>query len=435
MSELRHSEEERALIELARSVLPAGSFGNLPADIVIREGRGGRVWDVSGNEYVDFLLGSGPMFIGHSHPDVMAAAQAQIPRGTTFFANNENGIRLAAAIVDAVACAQKVRFVSSGTEADAYAMRVARAFRGRDKILKFEGGYHGMSDYSLMSLAPKRPGNFPQAVPDSPGIPRSVRDEMIIAPFNDAAMAVSLIHEHHDELGGVIVEPFQRLLPPKPGFLQALRDATAEHGIPLIFDEVVTGFRFAYGGAQEFYGVTPDLCTLGKIIGGGFPLAAIAGREDIMSLFDRGKVGDDRFLTQIGTLSGNPVAAAAGLATLEVLRRPGAYEKVFATGRELMAGIAGLLEKAGLPAQVIGVPPLFDIVYTAGDVHDYRATQRGDVEMQRRFNRRLREGGILKGESKFYVSLAHEAADVTQTLAAVGSAVAAELAMTSVPAQ
>jgi glutamate-1-semialdehyde 2,1-aminomutase len=435
MNQRTRSEEELALIELADRVLPAGSFGNLTSDIVIREGRGGRVWDVSGNEYVDFLLGSGPMFIGHSHPEVTAAALAQIPRGTTFFANNEHGIRLAAEIVDAVACAEKVRFVSSGTEADAYAMRVARAFRGRDKILKFEGGYHGMSDYSLMSLAPKRPGNFPQAVPDSPGIPRSVRDEMIIAPFNDAAMAVSLIHEHHDELGGVIVEPFQRLLPPKPGFLQALRAATTEHGIPLIFDEVVTGFRFAYGGAQAFYGVTPDLCTLGKIIGGGFPLAAIAGREDIMSLFDRGKVGDDRFLTQIGTLSGNPVAAVAGLATLEVLRRPGVYEKVFATGRELMAGISSLLQKAGLPAQVIGVPPLFDILYVAGDVEDYRGTLRADVAMQRRFNRRLRESGILKGDSKFYVSLAHDAADIKQTLAAVKSAIEAELAEARVPAQ
>jgi glutamate-1-semialdehyde 2,1-aminomutase len=435
MSELPRSDEELMLVELARRVLPGGSFGNLPPDIVIREGRGGRVWDLSGNQYVDFLLGSGPMFVGHCHPDVMAAVQAQIPRGTTFFANNEHGIRLAAAIVDAVPCAEKVRFVSSGTEADAYAMRVARAFRGRDKILKFEGAYHGMSDYSLMSLAPKRPGNFPQAVPDSPGIPRSVRDEMIIAPFNDAAMAVSLIHEHHDELGGVIVEPFQRLLPPKPGFLQALREATAEHGIPLIFDEVVTGFRFAYGGAQAFYGVTPDLCTLGKIIGGGFPLAAIAGREDTMAQFDRGKVGDDRYLTQIGTLSGNPVAAVAGLATLEILRRPGAYETVFATGRELMAGISTILQKAGLPAQVIGVPPLFDIVYAAGDVHDYRATLRGDVAMQRRFNRRLREAGILKGESKFYVSLAHDAADVRHALDAVGSAIAAELAETRVPAQ
>jgi glutamate-1-semialdehyde 2,1-aminomutase len=435
MSELPRSDEELALAELARRVLPAGGFGNVSSDIVIREGRGGRVWDVSGNEYVDFLLGSGPMFIGHAHPEVTAAAQAQIPRGTTFFANNEHGIKLAAEIVNAVACAEKVRFVSSGTEADAYAMRVARAFRGRDKILKFEGGYHGMSDYSLMSLAPKRPGNFPQAVPDSPGIPRSVRDEMIIAPFNDAAMAVSLIHEHHNELGGVIVEPFQRLLPPKPGFLQALRDACTEHGIPLIFDEVVTGFRFAYGGAQEFYGVTPDLCTLGKIIGGGFPLAAIAGREDIMSLFDRGKVGDEKFLTQIGTLSGNPVAAVAGLATLEILRRPGAYEKVFATGRELMAGFTSLLQKAGLPAQVIGVPPLFDIVYATGDLYDYRSTLRGDAEMQRRFNRRLREGGVMKGDSKFYVSLAHDAADIKHTLAAMQAAVEAELAETRVPAQ
>src|SRR5262249_2457453 len=185
---------------------------------------------------------------------------------------------------------------------------------------------------------------------------------MIIAPFNDPAMAASLIHEHADELGGVIVEPFQRLLPPKPGFLKALREATAEHGIPLIFDEVVTGFRFAYGGAQEFYGVAPDLCTLGKIIGGGFPLAAIAGREDIMSLFDRGKAGDERFLTQIGTLSGNPVAAAAGLATLEVLRRPGAYDKVFATGRALMSGIDAMLQKARLPAQGSGGAPLFGVI-------------------------------------------------------------------------
>src|SRR5690242_5041617 len=435
MSGLMQSDQEHTLIELAQRVLPAGSFGNVAGDIVIREGRGSRVWDVSGNEYVDFLLGSGPMFVGHCHPDVMAAVQAQIPHGTTFFANNEHGIKLAEAIVDAVACAEKVRFVSSGTEADAYAMRVARAFRGRDKILKFEGGYHGMSDYSLMSLAPKRPGNFPQAVPDSPGIPRSVRDEMIIAPFNDAAMAASLIHEHHDELGGVIVEPFQRLLPPKPGFLQALRDACTEHGIPLIFDEVVTGFRFAYGGAQEFYGVTPDICTLGKIIGGGFPLAAIAGREDIMSLFDRGKVGDDRFLTQIGTLSGNPVAAVAGLASLNILKRPGAYEHVFATGRELMNGISRLIQQAGLPAQVIGVPPLFDVLYTTGDIDNYRATLRGDAEMSRRFNRRFREGGILKGESKFYVSLAHDAADLRHTLEVVQSAVDAELAETRVPAQ
>jgi glutamate-1-semialdehyde 2,1-aminomutase len=426
MTEKLRSDAEAALVEMAHRVLPAGSLGNLASDIVVRNGSGGRVWDVSGNEYVDFLLGSGPMFVGHCHPEVVAAVQEQIPRGATFFANNEYGIRLAAEIVDAVACADKVRFVSSGTEADAYAMRLARAFRGRDKILKFEGGFHGMSDYALMSMAPKRPGNFPQAAPDTAGIPRSVRDEMLIAPFNDAAMAASLIHEHRDELAGVILEPFQRLLPPKPGFLQALRDACTEHGIPLIFDEVVTGFRFAYGGAQEYYGVVPDICTLGKIIGGGFPLAAIAGREDIMSLFDRAKAGDERYLTQIGTLSGNPVASVAGLKTLEILKRPGAYERVFATGRELMAGISGLLRDSGLSAQVIGEPPLFDIIYTSDDMTDYRSTLRNDTEMQKRFNVRLREAGILKGDTKFYVSLAHDAADISHTLEAVASAIKAE---------
>ena len=417
------SDAERELIETAKRVLPAASFGNMAGDVVIREGRGGRVWDESGNEYVDFLLGSGPMLVGHGHPEVIAAVQEQVAQGTTFFANNRQGIALAEAIVDAVPCAEKVRFVSSGSEADAYAMRLARAFRKRDKILKFEGGYHGMSDYSLMSLAPKRPGNFPRALPDSAGIPQSVRDVMLIAPFNDVETVASLVREHKDELAGVIVEPFQRIIPPAPGFLQALRKLTAEHGIPLIFDEVVTGFRLAYGGAQEYYGVTPDICTLGKVIGGGFPLAAIAGRDDIMSHFDRAVVGDEGFLIQIGTLSGNPVAAVAGLANLEILKRPGAYDRIFATGRELMGTLGDLLKSAGIPAVVTGEPPLFDVVFTSGSVRDYRATLRGDAEMMRQFNRLLRERGILKGESKYYISLAHTAEDIRHTCEAWASAI------------
>lgn len=419
------SDHERDLIARAKRVLPGGTFGNVAGDIVIREGRGGRVWDESGNEYVDFLLGSGPMLVGHAHPEVIAAVEAQIPHGTTFFANNRHGIELAEAIVAAVPCAEQVRFVSSGTEADAYAMRAARAFRKRDKILKFEGGYHGMSDYSLMSLAPKRPGNFPLPVPDSAGIPQSVRDEVLVAPFNDIETVTSLIRERGDELAGVIVEPFQRLLPPAPGFLEGLRKVTAEHGIPLIFDEVVTGFRFAYGGAQEYYGVVPDLCTLGKVIGGGFPLAAIAGSAEIMAHFDRDKAGEDGFLMQIGTLSGNPVAAAAGLASLAILKRPGAYERIFATGRELMGMLAELLRRADLPARVIGEPPLFDVVFTREAVRDYRGALKGDAELARRFNRLLRERGILKGESKYYVSLAHDEDDIRHTREAWASAVAA----------
>jgi glutamate-1-semialdehyde 2,1-aminomutase len=413
---------ESALVEKAKRVLPGGTFGNFPAEVVIREGRGGRVWDEDGKEYVDFLLGSGPMLVGHAHPEVTAAAQERIAQGTTFFANNRWGIELAEAIVAAVPCAEQVRFVSTGSEADLYAMRAARAFTKRDKILKFEGGFHGMSDYSLMSLAPKRPGNFPQPIPDSAGIPRSLRDEILIAPFNDLEVVRSLVREHRDDLAGVILEPFQRIIPPAPGFLEGLRKITAEHGIPLIFDEVVTGFRFAYGGAQEYYGVVPDLCTLGKVIGGGFPLAAIAGRAEIMAHFDHDKVGDEGFLKQIGTLSGNPVAAAAGLATLEILARPGAYDRIFATGRELMETLAELLERNGVTAQVIGEPPLFDVVFTSEPVRDYRGTLRGDADMMRRFNALLRERGILKGESKYYVSLAHTPEDIGHTREAWASA-------------
>ncbi|NKE45824.1 aminotransferase class III-fold pyridoxal phosphate-dependent enzyme [Roseomonas frigidaquae] len=415
---------EQALLARAKRVLPAGGFGNFPPEVILREGRGGRVWDVAGREYVDYLLGSGPMFIGHCHPEVTEVVQQQITRGTTFFTNNEHGIALAEAIVEAVPCAEQLRFVGSGTEADLYAMRLARAFRGRDKILKFEGGYHGMSDHGLMSLAPKHLANFPRPVPDSAGIPKSVADDVLVAPFNDLEAVTRLVEQQGEEIAGIIVEPLQRLIPPAPGFLKGLRDLCTKHGLVLIFDEVVTGFRFAYGGAQEYYGVTPDLCTLGKTIGGGLPLAAVAGRADIMAHFDRALVGDAGFLMQVGTLSGNPVAAVAGLKTLEILRRPGAYEGVFATGRALMQGMAAQIARAGLPAQVVGEPPLFDVVFTAGEVRDYRATLRADRATQAHVNQVLRAGGILKGDSKYYVSTAHEPRDVDQTMEAFTKAMA-----------
>jgi glutamate-1-semialdehyde 2,1-aminomutase len=424
MDSLTPSNTDAALAQAARRVLPAGGFGNFAPEVILREGRGGRVWDAAGRDYVDYLLGSGPMFIGHGHPEVLAAVTEQLPRGTTFFATSEPGIRLAEALVEALPCAEQVRYVSSGSEADMYALRVARAFRKRDRILKFEGGYHGMSDWGLMSLAPKQLANFPMAVPDSAGIPRSIRDEVLVAPFNDLETARSLIAEHHDELGAIILEPFQRLIPPAPGFLQGMRDLATQYGIPLIFDEVVTGFRFCYGGAQNYYGVTPDLCTLGKIVGGGFPLAAIAGRADIMAHFDRGIVGEDGFLMQVGTLSGNPVAAAAGLATLEVLRRPGAYDGVFAMGLRMMAEMEGLLRRHGVPGRAIGEPPLFDIVFAEEAPRDYRGMLRADAAVQRHVNAVLRERGILKGDSKYYLSTAHDGRDEAQTLDAFEAALA-----------
>lgn len=419
MTTLVANAEERALVETAKRVMPAGGFGNVATDIIIREGRAGRVWDVSGNEYVDYLLGSGPMLVGHAHPEVNAAVMEQVGRGSTFFANNEHGIQLAAEIVDALPCADQVRFASTGTEADAYAMRLARAFRKRSKILKFEGGYHGMSDYGLMSLWPTRAGNSEAAIADSAGIPESVQSEMLVAPYNDLAAAQQLIHAHRKELAGVIVEPMQRLIPPVAGFLQGLRDITAEYGIPLIFDEVVTGFRLAYGGGQSFYGVTPDICTLGKVIGGGYPLSAIAGRAEIMAHFDQAKVGAAGFMPQIGTLSGNPIAAVAGLATLRILKRPGAYETIFATGRAIWAGLEKALKDAGQQALILGEPVMFDALFTTRDaITDYRGSLDVDKARSRRFNELVRERGVFKSDSKMYISLAHDERDVADTVAA-----------------
>ncbi|MEM7318086.1 MAG: aminotransferase class III-fold pyridoxal phosphate-dependent enzyme, partial [Pseudomonadota bacterium] len=258
-------------INRATAVLPGGGFGNFDPSVFIRRGQGSRVWDENGKEYVDYLIGSGPMLLGHGHPEVIEAIQRQLPHGLTFFANNALAVELAEEICAAVPCAEQVRYTASGGEADMYAIRLARAYTGRDKIVKFEGGYHGMCAEAQMSLAPTHLANFPLAVPDSAGIPASVQAEMLIAPFNDPDYVRSLLAEHGSEVAAIVVEPLQRIIAPEPGFLQVLREEADKYGILLVFDEVVTGFRLAYGGAQEAYGVVPDIATLGKIIGGGFP--------------------------------------------------------------------------------------------------------------------------------------------------------------------
>jgi len=415
-------KSQSSWIDRANAVLPAGGFGNFDPGIIIREGKGSRVWDEDGNEYVDYLIGSGPMLLGHGHPEVLDAIREQLPKGLTFFANNAAGIELAEQICDAMACGEQLRYVTSGGEADMYAMRLARAFTGRDKIMKFEGGYHGMSAEAQMSLAPDKLTNFPLAVPDSAGIPSSVRDEMLVAPFNDIEFARSLIAEHGHEIAGIIVEPLQRVIPPAPGFLQALREECDRHNIVLVFDEIVTGFRFAYGGAQELYGVTPDVCTLGKIIGGGFPLAAIAGKADIMAHFDKEKVGADGFLMQLGTLSGNPIAAVAGMKTMEILRRPGQYDKLRGLGKTLMNAISEHLGKAGFDHQIVGDPTLFDVLFTSTRIKDYRDVYKADAARNLRFNKLLREKGIFKSPGKLYPCLALTDADIEQTIDAISYA-------------
>ena len=418
-------ERERELQARAARVLPGGSLGNISFDTIIRRGLGSRVWDVSGNEYVDYMLGSGPMLIGHSHPDVVEAVVEQARLGTTFFALNEHAVALAEAVVDAVPCAEEVRFFSTGSEATLYAMRVARAFRGRDKVLKFEGGFHGMNDYALVAVMPGEPTEFPHGKPSSAGVPASVASEMLIAPFNDIETTTAIIERYHDEIAGVIVEPFQRVIPPAPGFLEGLREATLQYRIPLIFDEIVTGFRFAYGGAQEYYGVTPDVCTLGKAVAGGFPLSAVAGKSEIMEHFDAGRVSREEHLMQVGTLSGNPVAATAGLATLDVLRQEGAYERLFATGRRIRDAIQAEIDRAEIPAQVVGEDPLFDVYFTDEEIVDYRSTLGADKDRSLRLTKLLLEHGVFKGETKYYVSTAHDDEDVDLTANAFAAALEA----------
>jgi len=407
-----HSQSE--WVQRARNVLPAAGFGNFDASIVIARGKNSRVWDEDGKEYIDYLIGSGPMLLGHGHPEVMEAVFEQLPNGMTFFANNAKGIELAEAIVDAVPCCEQVRFVTSGGEADMYAIRLARAFTGKPKILKFEGGYHGMSAEAQMSLAPTREVNFPTPVPDSAGIPQGVANEMLIAPFNDLDAVASLLAEHND-IAAIIVEPLQRIIPAKPGFLQGLRDLCNRHAVLLIFDEIVTGFRLAYGGAQERYGVVPDICTLGKIIGGGFPLAALGASNEIMAHFDKAAVGAEKWLMQLGTLSGNPVAAAAGLKTMEILRRPEQYERLRELGQTLMDMQSAALTQQGISHRICGDPTLFDIYFTDADPKDYRTARHADPRLNNIWNATLREQGVFKSPGKLYPSLALTDEDLALT--------------------
>lgn len=409
-------------IERARKVLPAGGFGNFDPNVIISRGKGSRVWDEDGREYVDYLIGSGPMLLGHGHPEVMEAVLAQLPNGMTFFANNAKGIELAEAIVDAVPCCEQVRFVASGGEADMYAMRLARAYTGRDKILKFEGGYHGMSAEAQMSLAPTMLTNFPQAVPDSAGIPQSVADQMLIAPFNDLEAVATLMSEHAD-IAAIIVEPLQRIIPAMPGFLQGLRDLCDKHSVLLIFDEIVTGFRLAYGGAQEKYGVTPDICTLGKIIGGGFPLAALGGSAEVMQHFNKEAIGADKWLMQLGTLSGNPIAAAAGLKTMEVLKRDGAYDALRKHGAALQNMQTKALSDAGIAHCICGDETLFDVFFTDNPCRDYRTARHDNPRMNGVYNDALRANGVFKSPGKMYPSLALKKEDMALTDRAVAQAV------------
>jgi glutamate-1-semialdehyde 2,1-aminomutase len=394
------------IVQRAARVFPGGVLGshrNGPGlEFVVREARGAYLWDTNGRRYIDYLLGSGPMLLGHAHPKVVEAVRTQVAAGTTYMLLNEPIIALAEEVVRAVACAEQVRFTSSGSEATFFALRVARAYRGREKVLKFEGGWHGTHDYGAISVSTRSPKAFPAPTFDSGGIPHGVGETVLVAPYNDLATTEALIAAHHNDLAAVIVEPYQRTIVPVPGFLAGLRDVTRRYGVPLVFDEIVTGFRLAYGGAQEYYGVVPDLATFGKVLAGGFPLGAVCGRAEIMRHFDP-------------ALEGTPAE----------LRKPGTYERLHRMGTRLRDGLAAAARRHALPARVSGEPPVFDILFTDRDVVDYRATLMADRERIRRFNDECLRRGVVKAVNKIYVSLALTDADVEATLGVFDEALAA----------
>jgi glutamate-1-semialdehyde 2,1-aminomutase len=413
----------RDLLQAANSLLPGASLGSfyIPEkdDMVVERGRGSRVWDMNGRQFIDYVLGSGPMVLGHAHPEVVAAVKAQIEKGATFYALNEPAIRLAEKIVAAAPCAEAIKFCGAGAEATFYALRLARGATGREKILKFEGGYHGHHDYAMMSVWPRRLDAFPTPCADSAGIPQDVQASVLVAPFNDLATTTAIMERHKDDLAAVIVEPLSRMLEPVAGFLEGLREVTRRLGAMLIFDEVVTGFRVAWGGAQELYGVIPDLACYGKIVGGGLPLAAVAGKRDLIELANPRKKGAPDYAYISGTLNGNPVSCAAGLATLAVLERPGAYDRLRAVGDMLRAGLRDIAARLGLPAQVLGTGPLANIYFTPGPVVDYRSSLRADSRIIQQLGGELLARGVLANlAAKMYLSLAHSEADIGATLQA-----------------
>ncbi len=385
--------------------------------MVIREGRGSRIIDTEGKEYIDYLLGSGPLFTGHAHPVVVEAVGRQLEKGSSYLLTSEPAVRLAERLTEAVPAAERVSFANTGSEAVLYALRLARAYRGRDRVLRFEGAYHGQSDVMLMSNQ-WTAASATTAVPNSLGIPAAVSEEVVVASFNDIDGTTALIEAHADKLGAVIVEPMQRTIPPRPGFLESLRQATSAAGIPLVFDETVTGFRLAWGGAQERYGVVPDLCVLGKSISAGHPLGVICGRADIMSLAEAGRQGSGGYVSITGTYSGNPVSAVAALAVLEILSEPGVYEDLERRGRRLMAGLEASLVDAGIAVTVSGEPVAFQPWFMDGEARDHASLLGADMELAGRFTSLLLNEGVMKAHEKFFLSVVHSDEDIEQTLAA-----------------
>ena len=403
-------------VERALAAFPAGisngEFG-LPPEllVVMQRGEGCLLWDTHGKEYLDFSMGWGSCLVGHARPEVVGAVREQAGRGSNFAYLNDQALALAEEIQRVSPAAERLRFCASGTEATMYCQRLARAHTGKPKILKFEGAYHGANEAGVTSLFPTERLDFPEPELTSAGTP-AAKDTLLVAPWNDLDTTLRIIAENKEVLAGVIAEPLQRCTPPKPGFLEGLRQACSEHRVPLIFDEVVTGFRLAYGGAQEYYGVVPDLVAYGKALGGGYPIGAFGGSAEIMELVNEHRIGRRDYVWMASTLGGNPVSTAAANAALAVFRQPGTYQHLHGLGEYLRKGIRRVLAECGVAAQVVGDGPLAQIVFSPDPVFDYRSTARGDSRLGRALMLKLFEKGVFLNPmgTKLYVSLAHDEA-------------------------
>ncbi len=399
--------------ERSLRVFPGGSNGefNLPPELtmVVASGEGCELTDTLGVTYLDFSIGWGSVLVGHARPEVTEAVTRQATLGANFAYVNESSLALAEELCTLSPACDRVRFCASGTEATMYCQRLARAFTTRRKILKFEGAYHGANEIGVTSLFPRRALAFPQPEPSSAGIPPAVIEDVLVAPYNDRVATQAIIEDHADELAAVIVEPLQRCTPPEKGFLESLRSACIDHDVLLIFDEVVTGFRLAYGGAQAYYGVVPDLVAYGKALGGGYPIGAFGGRAEIMDLVREDRLDRPGYVWMASTLGGNPVSTAAARAALGVYREPDCYEHLHDLGQYLRDGMRAVLDTHQEQAQIIGDGPLAQVVFSTEPVNDYRSTKRGDSEKARALMLALFRRKIFLNPmgTKLYLSVAH----------------------------
>jgi len=417
---MNRSRSQR-LFEAAQQLMPGGVSSPVRAfravggePLFILRAQGPKIYDVDGNEFIDYVCSWGPLILGHAHPNIAEALKRALACGTSYGAPTELEIQLAQLIKAAMPSIEMVRFVNSGTEATMSALRLARAYTGRDKIIKFEGCYHGHADFLLVKAGS---GVATLGLPDSLGVPSAAIQDTLIAPYNNLSAAEALFKRFSGEIAAVIAEPIagnMGVVPPKPGFLQGLRELTRQHEALLIFDEVITGFRVAYGGAQQLYGIKPDLTCLGKIIGGGLPVGAYGGRKEIMQLI--APLGP---VYQAGTLSGNPLAMTAGIETLKLLQRPDVYAKLETLAAQLAQGLIEAAERAKVAIRLNRVGSMLTPFFTAQEVYNYASAKAADANAYARFFWGMLEGGVYLPPSQFeawFVSLAHTSEEIQRTL-------------------